>query len=43
MVACKQGNSFAGLKLDIPLDSVCNEGISRSWFFAGGDVVITFV
>ena len=40
VIACRQGNSFAGLQLDNPLDSVCNEDASGSWFLAGDDVAI---
>ena len=43
VVACRQGNKFTGLQVDVPLDGVCNEGISGSWFLAGDDVTITFM
>ena len=40
---CIQASKFAGLELDIPLDSVCNEGIAESQFLAGDDVMIICV
>ena len=43
VVAYRQGNQFACLQINIPLDGVCNEGISESQFLAGDDVAIMFV
>ena len=37
------GKLISSLQLDLPLDSVCNEGVSGSLFLAGDDVTIMFV
>ena len=41
--ACGQGNTISALESDIPLGSVCIEGIAALPFLAGDDLVIASV